>query len=131
MLKPQAGTAGVDGEVTFHLRLITTTSGAVSSTSWTPAGVTIAKTGSETGRYTITLPGTYRRLINVIATPIGADDAAWGAVATGLLSFVRDDDIATDGTVEVQFASADTNFADAELPDGRSVMLTIIVDRGP
>ncbi len=134
----QIGTYGVIDEATYHCRLVTSTAGAVDTTkTWVPAGQTIVKTATKTGRYTLTLPVAYERLLNIIVTPIGPDDAVWGANTTGLQWFVRDEDVsrtinvatsAQDGTVEIQFAQVSN--ADAELPDGASVMLTVIVARG-
>lgn len=135
---PQLGTHGVIDEVTFHSRLVTTTNGTLAATSgvanptWTPAGQVAAKTAAKTGRYTITLPVNYRRLLQVIATVIGPDDAAYTTVK-GVDAFVRDVDIgagAQDGTVEIQFGRSDTE-ADAELMDAAEVMLTIVVAQGP
>ena len=114
----------------FHT-FVTTTSGTVSTTAGDTAaetGVTIAKTGSETGRYTITLPTPHRKLAAIIPTLIGADDDAYGAVTVGLMAIVRDNDIASDGTVEVQFIGSNSGWADAEIADGASVMLTIVVE---
>lgn len=133
---PQLGTMGVVDEITFHSRLVTTTNGTLALTTaanptWTPAGQTAAKTAAKTGRYTITLPVNFKRLLNVIATPVGVDDAAH-AIAKGLDVFIRDIDIgggANDGTVEIQFARSDTA-ADAELTDAAEVMVTIVVAQG-
>jgi hypothetical protein len=133
---PQLGTHGVVDEITFHSRLVTTTSGTLALTTaavptWTPAGQTAVKTGSEVGRYTITLPVDYKRLLQVIATVIGADDAAY-TTAAGRGFFLRDVDIgqgAAVGTVELQFARDDTG-ADAELIDGAQVLVTIVVAQG-
>jgi len=140
---PSAGVMGVIDELTFHARLVTTTSGTLDTTAltgtWTPAGVTVAKTATKTGRYTFNMPSGFTRLLNVIATPVGPDDAIYGAATTGGPAyFVRDDDVTAtkfragsngDGSFELQFVRTDTN-ADAELPDGTSVMVTIIVARG-
>lgn len=130
---PQLGTYGVTQEVTFHSRLVTTTSGTVDTTNtWTPAGQTLVKTATKTGRYTLTLPiGKHRRLLQVIATVIGADDSAY-TTAKGIDFFVRDNDIdggAEDGTIELQFARSDTE-ADAELIDGASVLITVVCAKG-
>lgn len=130
---PSAGVQGASAELVFHNLLVTGTSGAVAATTRTAPGITITKTGSEIGRYTITMAQNYFRLLNVLAVVIGADDAAFGAVSVGLHAIVRDVDVgagANDGTFELQFLDASTNFADTELPNNTSVMLTIWVDRG-
>jgi hypothetical protein len=130
---PQAGTYGVIDEVTFHARLVTTTSGTVDTTNtWLPAGQLLVKTATKTGRYTLTLPvARHKRLLQVIATPIGADDTAH-AIAKGIQFFLRDNDVdggAADGTIELQFTRTDTE-ADAELTDGASVLITVVLARG-
>lgn len=142
IVQPALGVVGVVNEVRYHLRLVTTTSGTVDTTAntgtWTPGGTALAKTPATTGRYTITLPCAYERLLNVVVVPFGPDTAAWGASTTGVQAFVRDDDIsrtkyragsASDGTVEIQFQRTDTN-ADAEIPDGAGAFITIFVARG-
>ena len=137
---PQAGTVGAIDEMTFHMRLVTTTAGVLStSLTWVPCGVTVVKTGSKVGRYTVTLPTPFDRLLNVIVTGIGPTDATWGANTTGNSNpaFIRNDNVSRTvrvagstmaGTVDIQFPQ--TSGADAELPDGLSVMVTIIVARG-
>jgi hypothetical protein len=124
-----AGVVGATAELTFHCKLVTGTSGAVAATSVMAPGVTVVKTGSEVGRYTFTLPKAYSALKQVIVTPIGAADAAFGAVSVGLIHFVRNDAVATTGTLDIQFAAASTNFSDAELPNSTSALVSIVVDR--
>ena len=135
---PKKGTIAAIDEITYHARLVTTTAGAVDTTnSWVPGGQTIVKTAATVGRYTLTLPKAYERLLNVIATPIGPATANYGANTTGLKFFIRDDDITravnlstsdNSGTVELQFVQA--SYADAEIPDGLGFMLTIFVASG-
>lgn len=133
---PQAGTYGVIDEVTFHSRIVTTTSGTLDTTAltgtWTPANQTLIKTAAKTGRYTLTLPvGRHRRLLQVIATIIDLDDTAH-AIAKGVEFFLRDNDTdggAADGTIELQFARSDTA-ADAELTDAAQVLITVVMARG-
>lgn len=115
------------GIVTIFGEFTTTTSGTI-DTAATRGGTgitSIVKTASETGRYTVTLNGTYRKLKGVVANIIGADDAAF-TDAKGVVMHLRDDDVATDGTFEVQFTDADSG-ADQELQDGAKVLLTIVV----
>lgn len=130
--QPLGGVYGNRKNVGFYFhRIVTTTSGAVDATAsdqTADSGVTVGKTGSETGRYTITLPVPHRKLLGIIPTLIGADDAAYGAVTVGLMAIARDDDIATDGTVEVQFIGTNAGWADAEVANGASIMLTIVVE---
>lgn len=145
VLQPAGFVGGVVDQVMYHARLVISTGGAVDTTantgswcSWGPVSTGLVKTATKTGRYTLTLPKGYERLLNVIVTPFGADDAAWGAASTGVQAFTRDDDVtrtkyraasANDGTVEIQFQRTDTN-ADAELADAYGAFITVIVARG-
>lgn len=140
---PSQGVAALAGEMIFYAKLVTTTGGTLDTTINTgtlpPAGGTVAKTASKTGRYTFGLPSGFRRLLLVEAMPIGPTDAVYGAATTGGPScFVRNDNVSAAkfvagstvvGTFDLQFVRTDTN-ADAELPDGTAVMVKIIVDRG-
>lgn len=131
--QPELGVYGNQNRVSvgrYYHRLVTGTSGAVDTTNSDPAAdsaVTMVKTGSKTGRYTITLPTPHRKLLQVTATVIGSSDAAYGAVSVGLLAFIRNDAVSTAGTFDLQFANASTNFTDAELPNNLSVMIEIVV----
>lgn len=111
---------------TTWIDFTTTTSGTISATTVTSAkdcAATIAKTASKTGRYTVTAQDKYRRFVKGHATIIGPDDAAMTA-ARGVVTVFRDDDLATDGTIEVQFIRPDT-YADAELQDGARAILEL------
>ncbi len=131
---PSAGVVGASAEIRYHNQITLGTSGAITVASTTTApGVTVVKTGSEVGRYTFTLASNPKKLLNVIVSVIGADDAAFGAVSVGLPWILRDIDVgqgANDGTFELQFLDASTNFADTELPNGTLLLVTIEVDRG-
>jgi len=136
--RPPAGVVGVVDEMTLYLRLVTTTSGTLDTTnSWTPGGVTVVKTATKTGRYTVTLPTAFERLLTVNATIVGSTDAAIGANTKGLDFFIRNDNVTRTanlagstqaGTVDLQFVQ--TSYADAELPDAAAAMVTIVVARG-
>jgi hypothetical protein len=95
----------------------TTTSGTIDTTnsrgSW---GGTIAKTGSETGRYTITLGRAVGALGGATITLVGPDDTAL-TNGSGVIASLRDDDLASDGTIEVQFSDED-GLADTEVQNG-------------
>lgn len=108
-------------------RVVLGSSGAISSqTVEGKSGMVITKTAAETGRYTITLTGGKRAaLLWVGATVIAADDTAMTS-ASGIVAAVRDDDIASDGTFEIQFAS-NTNLADAEITNNLSFMITVLI----
>ena len=114
----------------FH-KVVTTTAGAIdtaASDQVADSMLTVTLTGSEAGRYTIQTPAPHKRLLAGWATIIGADDAAYGAATVGLPHIIRDVDIATDGTCELQFTAGDTNWADADVADGASFMITLIVE---
>lgn len=113
----------------FH-KVVTTTSGTISTTLSDQAAdsaLTVVKTATETGRYTLTTPTPHKKLLEVRATLVGAADAAYGAATLGLPYFVRNDAIATAGTVDLQFVAGDTNWADAEVADGASFMIAVCV----
>ena len=110
---------------TFRLFVTFGASGAVSASEG--IGATIAKTAGETGRYTITLSRPYKRLLEGRLTLIAGDDAALTAAAGNLPAW-RDDDIATDGTIELQmWSSSGTSAADAEPTSGHKATITVVV----
>lgn len=113
----EAGVCKLYGEVT------TSTSGTISSQSC--KGFTVAKTGSETGRYTVTLADKYNKLLACSVVVVGAADAAYGS-GKGLAAFLRNDSIGSSGTTfNIQFCDAATPQADAELEDGAKFKLEI------
>lgn len=82
-------------------------SGAVSASS--AKGFSVAKTGSETGRYTITLVDQYNYFLGAQVTVALAADAAAGS--DGFIPSVRNVDMASK-TFDIQIsdaAGADTN----------------------
>lgn len=98
------------------------------STNRSMVGVTVVKTATKTGRYTVTLPRNYRHLLYKGASFTGVDDAAL-PTTTGLGVVFRDVDIgagAQDGTIEVQLFRTDTN-ADAEAASGSLVSVVLMV----
>ncbi len=105
----------------------TTTSGTLSTTAFTgvaDAGMLVAKTGSETGRYTVQVWEGFKRIAAWGASLVGADDTVM-TDAKGIHAELRDIDIgagAKDGTVEVQF-SKNTDMSDAEVMDGSIIKL--------
>lgn len=134
---PEYGVHGTAyrGNETFKARVVTGVAGAItvaSSDTVAQCRMSFAKTAAKTGRYTFTLPDKYRRFSGGYVTLIGPDDAAWGAIATGIHYFFRDNDVdggAADGTIELQFVRGDTN-VDAELPDSVIFIVTIEAARG-
>ncbi len=124
------------GRLISH-KVVTGSSGAISSQdSRADSGIQAAKTGSETGRYTFTYAGSrpVRRFGGAFVTIVGADDAAFGAIAKGLSHIWRDNDWdggAKDGTIELQFVTrGETNYDDAELPDSTTFYAVFFVEEG-
>lgn len=125
------------GIVQLFGRHLTTTSGTLSTTATAfsqpvDCGYTLAKTATESGRYTVQLVAangstavSYAELLYVGATLIGVDDTAY-TTDKGLVTLVRLNTVATDGLFCVQFATGDSN-ADAEVEDAAVIMLHIVV----
>lgn len=122
----------VPGQRVVHVDITTTTSGAISGTTATGYGIKATKTATKTGRYTLQLINadgtatTALGLVNVIATIVGPDDAAL-TTTKGLNYVLRDNDIASDGTIELQFVQTNAGNADTEVQDGASVLVTVIL----
>lgn len=122
LLKPLAGCLEA-GVVKLYGSFVTSTSGTVASSSC--KGFTIAKTGSETGRYTVTLSDTYKALLAVNVAIVGATDAAYTS-AKGLTWILRNVSVAdSTPTFQIQFNDPDGSPADAELEDSTSVYIEI------
>lgn len=109
------------GIVKLFGSFVTTTSGTIGSSSC--KGFSIAKTGSETGRYTVTLEDSFNELKSVLANIIGTADAAMTS-AKGLAYFLRNVNMAT-RSFDIQFCDPDGSPADAEIENGASVLLEI------
>lgn len=129
--QPLAGVYGNRRNVgTYFHKVVTTTGGTIDTTTSdqsVDSAVTVVKTGSETGRYTFTLPTTHRKLLAVKATITGPTDAAYGAATVGLPAFVRNDLVSTLGTFDIQFVAGDTNWADANVADAAGFMVEVTV----
>lgn len=111
------------GVVKLFGSFVTSTSGTISSSS--ARGFSIAKTGSETGRYTITLEDPYLELLNCQAVVVGADDAGYTS-GKGLLNFIRNVDVSSSSkTFYLQFVDEADPQADAELEDAAQVLIEI------
>ncbi len=111
------------GIVKLFGSVTTTTSGTIGSS--TGKGLAITKTGSEAGRYTVTLADKYNALLAVSICVQGAADAAY-TTAKGLVSFVRGVDVGgTTPVFYVQFCDSDGSPADAELEDGAKFFLEV------
>jgi hypothetical protein len=127
MLHPFRGTV-THGVVHLYGKVTTTTSGTIDTTSCD--GFAVTKTATKTGRYTVQLgsaaaPNTVAELLMVNVRIKGADDTAY-TDAKGISVIIRDDDVATDGTFEIQFLRNTTN-ADTEIVDAMSFFIEIVV----
>lgn len=111
----EAGIVKLWGKVT------TSTSGTIASTSC--KGFAVTKTGSETGRYTVTLTDRYSSFKHCSVVVQGAADAAY-TTGKGLVSFIRGVDM-TNKVFYIQFVDADGSPADAELEDSAIFYLEI------
>lgn len=102
------------GIVKLFGKVVTSTSGTIASQ--TCKGFTVTKTGSETGRYTITLADKYNSLRGMSVVLQGAADAAY-TTAKGLNWFVRGVAVGSSTPLlYLQFNRTDTA-ADAEVED--------------
>lgn len=111
----ESGLVKLFGKATFG------SSGAVSSS--TCQGFSIAKTGSETGRYTVTLNDKYSELKGCHVTLVGPADAAL-TDASGVISSIRNDAVSSSKTFDIQFSS-NVNLADADPSSGNKMYLEI------
>lgn len=122
LLKPLAGCLEA-GVVKLFGSFVTSTSGTIASSSC--KGFTVAKTATETGRYTVTLADTYTALLGVNVSIVGAADAAY-TNAKGLTHILRNVSVAdSTPTFDIQFNDPDGSPADAELADAASVLIEI------
>ena len=118
-----ACTAGV---VIASLKVVTSTSGTISTSSGDTSYLTIAKTAAEAGRYTVTLVDYYNQFLGCSVIVEGAADAAY-ADTKGLIPFVRNVAItSTSKTFDIQFAYGADN-TDAELDDAASFYVTVML----
>jgi len=98
--------------------------GAISSQ--TSDGFSVAKTGGEVGRYTVTLNDVYNKLLGVSCNVVGATDAAY-TTANGVFSgLLRNNAVATAKTFDIQMQRTDTG-ADAEVEDNLTLLICISV----
>lgn len=116
------GAMGLEkGIITLYGKVVTGTDGAISSQDC--RGFSVAKTGSETGRYTVTLEDAYTALRMVTCVVEGADDAAY-TNAKGLAYLLRNVDV-TAKTLDIQFVNAAQPQADANLENSTSFYIEI------
>lgn len=102
-------------------------SGAVASQdSARDACFVVTQTDSETGRYTLTLAGIAARVLFVSAIILGVDDTAYTG-GKGIPLMLRDNDIATDGTIELQMGEMHVAYADTLPEDSVTVLFEVTV----
>ena len=110
------------GVVKLFATIVTSTSGAISST--TATGLTVAKVAAEAGRYRVTLDDKYTRLLAAQAIVTGAADAAY-TTAKGAYAIVRNVAVSSATPVlDIQFVRTDTA-ADAEVEDGATIYVEL------
>lgn len=102
-------------------KVTTTTSGTIGSQDC--RGFSVAKTGSETGRYSVTLEDNYPALRMVHAILEGTADAGY-TTAKGLGYLVRNVDVANK-TLDIQFVNGAQPQADAEVEDAAVIYIEI------
>lgn len=111
------------GVVKLFGHVVTSTSGTIGSQSC--KGFSVVKTGSKTGRYTVTLDDYYFGLLSAQAIVVGLADAVYTS-AKGLMSYLRNVSIdSSHKTFDVQFCDRQTAPADAELVDAGEFYLEI------
>ena len=110
------------GIVKLYGSFVTSTSGAVASSDC--KGFTVAKTGTETGRYTVTLGQKYTKLRAASVMIEGSADTAY-TTAKGVTAILRGVDVTTNGVLYIQFVDSDGSAADAELEDGAKVYIEL------
>lgn len=109
------------GTIKLYGYVQTGSSGAI--TSQDCRGFSIAKTGSETGRYTVTLEDSYVAFRNCSISVQGTADAAY-TTAKGLGYLIRGEDVANK-VFYIQFVNAAQPQADAELEDSAKFFVEI------
>ena len=111
------------GVVKLFCTIVTSTSGAISSSDM--LGGSVAKVGSEAGRYRISLADSYQRLLGASVMVSGAADAAY-TTAKGIQAIVRNVDVSNASVplLDIQLVRTDTA-ADAEVEDGASIFIEL------
>lgn len=110
-----------NGVACLYGQVVLGSGGAISST--TTDGFTIVKTAAKVGRYTITADA-YNKLLAINVSVIGATDAAYTATKGLWMGLVRNNNVSTTGTVEIQLQDPATS-ADAEAIDNASLLIEI------
>jgi hypothetical protein len=109
------------GVIKLYGKFVTTTSGTIGSQSC--KGFSVAKTGAEAGRYTVSLEDQYMALLMVNAIVVGAADTAY-TTTKGLIPMLRNVDV-TDSTPGFDLQFVQSSLADAELLDAAEVYIEI------
>lgn len=112
------------GVVKLYGSVTTSTSGTIASK--TGKGLTITKTASKTGRYTVTLADKYTAMLGCSVLVEGSTDAAYTA-SKGLVSFLRNVPTSSVTSFDVQFTTVGATPADAELEDGAVFLVEVVL----
>lgn len=119
------------GRVTLFGKVVLGAGGAISTNvDRRSAGFTVTKTATKTGRYTLTFDDVGYHFLGMSVNIVGPDDAAMTDAKGVFLGVVRDDDLATDGTIEFQMQDADS-MADAEVQDSATLYIVVNLSRLP
>lgn len=109
------------GVVKLFGKVVTTTSGTIGSQSC--KGFSVAKVGSEAGRYRVTLQDQYMALLSCHAIIVGTADTAYTGTK-GLTPLLRNVAVSADTPVlDIQFVQA--TLADAEVLDAAEIYIEI------
>lgn len=109
------------GVVRAFAYIDTTTSGTIdtaATASRSKCGITVVKTATKTGRYTMTFDGAFKRLLAWGAGVEGAADTAY-TVSKGIVPQLRGVSPST-GVLYLQFCRSDS-MADAEVQDAANI----------
>lgn len=114
------------GITKLYGKVVTSTSGTVGSTSC--VGFSVAKTATETGRYTVTLEDYFAGGLKACSVMlVGSADAAYTS-AKGLVAYLRNVSVSGSAkTFDIQFCDPDGSPADAELADAAEFYIEITV----
>lgn len=128
---PDLGYVGSKRLLRYNHRFVVGATSAVSSQDAAKdSGIVAATTATKTGRFTLTFSAgqKHKNFRGGTVIVIGPDDTAYGAVSVGLHPIFRDNDLPIDGTLELQFLNASTNFTDAHLPTGTVVIVDLVME---
>lgn len=121
----------LEGSLTPRVVVLTGTvtlgsGGAIAASGVDAEGFSVVKTGSEAGRYTVTLNDAYPKFRGAHVSVRGATDAAY-TTANGLWhGLTRNVAVSTTRTLDLQLQRTDTG-ADAEAIDNAVLDITLVL----